>query len=206
MEKFDTLTGIVAPLLRDNIDTDAIIPSDWLRSINADHAKGLFANWRYNDDGSDNPDFILNDSRFRGVRILITGQNFGCGSSRENAAWALLAYGIRCVIAPSFSDIFRENCMKNGILALALDVKKIDRLNEKIMRSNASPEMTVDLLSQEIKSPDGQIVSFDIDTRLRDFLLAGMDEIDLTLVHTPAISSFQQKDHENRPWAYPDQA
>ena len=204
MEKFDTLTGIVAPLLRDNVDTDAIIPSDWLRSVNADHAKGLFARWRYDDEGNDNPDFILNDDRFRNAKILIAGQNFGCGSSRENAAWALLAYGIRCIIAPSFSDIFRENCMKNGILALPLDRDKIDLIVEKLMWSNASPSMTVDLISQEIKTPDGQISPFDIDPRLRDFLLAGMDEIDLTLAHSSKISSFQEQDRRNRPWAYPE--
>ena len=203
MEKFDVLTGVAAPLLRDNVDTDAIIPAEWLRSVRADHAKGLFGRWRYDDNGRDNPDFILNDRRFRGARILIAGRNFGCGSSRENAVWALLAYGFRCVIAPSFGDIFRENSTKNGVLALHLERQSVEKLAETILRSQDPTEMTVDLVSREIRSPSGRAISFDIEARLRDFLLAGMDQIGLTLKHSEAISLFQRKDREDRPWAYP---
>lgn len=203
MEKFEILTGVAAPLMRDNVNTDAIIPADWLRSVHADHSAGLFGRWRYLDDGGDNPEFVLNQPRFRRACILVAGRNFGCGSSRENAVWALLAYGIRCVVAPSFADIFRENSTKNGLLAVALGDADVGNIADEFGTLTSPAEMIVDLVEMRIVTPLGRALPFDIDIQVRNFLLAGMDEVDRTLTHADAIAAFQAQDRENRPWAYP---
>jgi 3-isopropylmalate/(R)-2-methylmalate dehydratase small subunit len=203
MEKFNILKGVAAPLMQDNINTDAIIPADWLRSVHADHSEGLFGRWRYNEDGEENPDFLLNEPRYRGARILIAGRNFGCGSSRENAVWALLAYGIRCVIAPSFGDIFRENGTKNGLLAIRLSTEFINAIAAEFPPFNGPAEMTVDLIEQRLTTPTGRIVPFDIDARIREVLLAGLDQVDRTLQHHDSIAEHQVQDRIDRPWAYP---
>jgi 3-isopropylmalate/(R)-2-methylmalate dehydratase small subunit len=189
--------------LRDNVNTDAIIPAEWLRSVHADHGQGLFGRWRYDEDGREIPEFLLNQPRFRDARILIAGRNFGCGSSRENAVWALLTYGIRCVIAPSFGDIFRENSTKNGLLAVRLADELVARLAEEISGIDGAAEMTVDLVAKRIRTSTGRVVPFDIDAQVREFLMAGMDEIDRTLAHRQTIVSFQERDLEARPWTYP---
>ncbi len=203
MEKFDILTGIAAPLMQDNVNTDAIIPADWLRSVHADHSEGLFGRWRYLENGEDNPDFVLNQPRYRGASVLVAGRNFGCGSSRENAVWALLAYGVRCVIAPSFGDIFRENCTKNGLLAFSLAADDIDAITAEFWPFNGPAEMTVDLVRQRLTTPSGRTVAFDIDPRIRDVLMAGLDPVDRTLQHHDAIARHQDQDRQDRPWAYP---
>lgn len=206
MEKFEVLTGIAAPLMQENVNTDAIIPADWLRSVDADHAEGLFGRWRYLEDGRENPDFVLNQAPYRNARILVAGSNFGCGSSRENAVWALAAYGIRCVMAPSFGDIFRENCVKNGVLPIVLAQAEIDALVAEFAAVNDSPEMEIDLVKRQIKTPLSRAFEFSIEAPVRDFLLAGMDEIDRTLAHMTAIQTFQSEDRISRPWAYPPAA
>ncbi len=202
MEKFDILTGIAAPLMQENVNTDAIIPADWLRSVDADHAEGLFGRWRYLEDGRENPDFVLNQAQYRNARVLVAGRNFGCGSSRENAVWALAAYGIRCVMAPSFGDIFRENCVKNGLLPIILPQAEIDELAAEFIAINDAPEMEIDLVGLRIRTPLGRTLNFSIEEPVRDFLLAGMDEIDRTLTHMTAIQAFQTEDQILRPWAY----
>lgn len=203
MEKFNTLTGVAAPLMQNNINTDAIIPADWLRSVDADHSEGLFGRWRYLENGEENPDFVLNQPRYRGANILIAGPNFGCGSSRENAVWALLAYGIRCVIAPSFGDIFRENSTKNGLLTVRLAAEDIDSIAAEFWPFNGPVEMTADLVEQCLTTPTRRSVPYDIDPRIRDVLMAGLDPVDRTLQHRETITAYQDKDQEDRPWAYP---
>jgi 3-isopropylmalate/(R)-2-methylmalate dehydratase small subunit len=206
MEKFDVLTGIAAPLMQDNINTDAIIPADWLRSVHADHSEGLFGRWRYLEDGAENPDFVLNQPRYRGANVLIGGRNFGCGSSRENAVWALLAYGIRCVIAPSFGDIFLENATKNGLLAIRLPASEIDAIAAEFPPLNGPTDMTVDLITQRFTTPRGRVAPFDVDPRIRDTLMAGLEQVDRTLRHQDAIAEHQAQDRVDRPWAYPTPA
>src|SRR6186997_1015430 len=183
MDKFVKLTGVAAPLPVVNIDTDMIIPKDYLKTIKRTGlGKGLFAEARYNEDGSENPDFVLNKPAYREAKILVTGENFGCGSSREHAPWALLDFGITCVIATSFADIFYNNCFKNGILPIKLPQEDVDKLMDDAERG-ANAVVTVDLEKQEIRGPDGGCVKFDIDPFRKQCLLNGWDDIGLTLRH-----------------------
>ncbi len=201
MDKFTTLTGIAAPYPVINIDTDMIIPKDYLKTIKRTGlGVGLFAEARYKDDGSENPDFVLNKRAYRHAQILVAGDNFGCGSSREHAPWALLDFGIRCVISTSFADIFYNNCFKNGILPIVVKPDELEKLLDDAGRgSNAT--LTVDLETQEIKGPDGGTIKFDIDAFRKYCLLNGLDDIGLTLEKATAIDAFEKKNASVHPWA-----
>ncbi|WP_117194581.1 3-isopropylmalate dehydratase small subunit [Rhizobium terrae] len=200
MEKFTKLTGVAAPLPVINIDTDMIIPKDYLKTIKRTGlGKGLFSEARYRDDGSENPDFVLNKPAYRNAKILVAGDNFGCGSSREHAPWALLDFGIRCVISTSFADIFYNNCFKNGILPIVVGPEDLEKLMDDAERgSNAI--LSIDLEAQEITGPDGGSIHFDIDPGRRHILLEGLDDIASTLKSDAAISSFENKNRADRPW------
>ena len=201
MDKFTELTGIAAPLPMINVDTDMIIPKQFLKTIKRTGlGKNLFDEMRYDDDGNEKPDFVLNRPAYRNAQILVSGDNFGCGSSREHAPWALLDFGIRCVIAPSFADIFYNNCFKNGILPIALPQEEVDKLMDDADRG-ANATVTVDLVNQTISGPDGGSISFDIDPFRRHCLLEGLDDIGLTLQQADAISSYETNHSESRPWA-----
>jgi 3-isopropylmalate dehydratase, small subunit len=201
MEKFTTLTGVAAPLPIINIDTDMIIPKQYLKTIKRTGlGTGLFSEMRYKDDGSENPDFVLNKPSYRGAQILVAGDNFGCGSSREHAPWALLDFGIRCVISTSFADIFYNNCFKNGILPIVVTPEQLKLLMDDAERgSNAT--LTVDLESQTIRGPDGGEIGFEIDPFKKHCLMNGLDDIGLTLEKEAAIASFETTLAETRPWA-----
>ena len=200
-EPFTTLAAVAAPLLRDNVDTDAIIPSREMRSTGKTGlADGLFAGWRYLDAArTPNPDFVLNQPDFAGARILASGVNFGCGSSREHAAWALTDLGITAVIAPSFSDIFSSNAFKNGILTVVLPQEAVDRL----MEVAATDPIHIDLESQTVTTPFQDRFTFEIDPFRKTCLLQGLDEIGLTLARTDAISAYEAKLAAERPWLVP---
>jgi 3-isopropylmalate/(R)-2-methylmalate dehydratase small subunit len=201
MEKFTTMTGIAAPLPLINIDTDMIIPKDYLKTIKRTGlGKGLFAEMRYLDDGSENPDFVLNKPAYRDATILVAGDNFGCGSSREHAPWALLDHGIRCVISTSFADIFYNNCFNNGILPIRVAKEDLDKLFDDADRG-ANSRITVDLAAQEIRGPDGGVVHFDIDSERKEKLLSGLDDIGTTMVKAPEIARFEEATTAARPWA-----
>ena len=201
MEKFTTLTGVAAPLPLINIDTDMIIPKDYLKTIKRTGlGKGLFAEMRFNEDGSENPDFVLNKPAYRGASIIVAGDNFGCGSSREHAPWALLDYGIRCVISTSFADIFYNNCFNNGILPIRVSKEDLDKLFDDADRG-ANSRLTVDLAAQEIRGPDGGVVHFDIDPARKEKLLNGLDDIGITLVMAPRIEAYEKTTEAVRPWA-----
>jgi len=200
MEKFTTLTAVAAPLPMINVDTDMIIPKDYLKTIHRTGlGKGLFAELRYNDDGTENPDFVLNKPAYRKAQILIAGDNFGCGSSREHAPWALLDFGIRCVISTEFGDIFYNNCFKNGILPIKVSKADLDKLMDDAERG-ANATLTIDLAAQEIHGPDGGVVRFDIDPFKKHCLLNGLDDIGLTLEKADLIARFEKRDAVNRPW------
>ncbi len=200
MEKFTRLTGVAAPLPMTNIDTDMIIPKQFLKTIRRSGlGKALFYEMRYNEDGSENPDFVLNKPQYRNASILIAGENFGCGSSREHAPWALLDFGIRCIIAPSFADIFYSNCFKNGILPIVLPKEDVDRLMEDAERG-ANATITVDLEKQEITGPDGGVIHFDIDPFRKHCLLEGLDDIGLTLQKLDRIEAYERRQAEEFPW------
>ncbi|CAO4156418.1 3-isopropylmalate dehydratase small subunit [Methylorubrum aminovorans] len=201
MEKFTTLEGVAAPMRIINIDTDRIIPKQYLKTIKRTGlGQGLFSEMRYNDDGSENPDFVLNQPAYRNAKILVVGDNFGCGSSREHAPWALADFGIRCVISTSFADIFFNNCAKNGILAIVVPPEDLEKLFEDAERgSNAT--LTIDLAAQTIKGPDGGTLHFEIDEGRKHNLLNGLDEIGLTLDQkAPAIDAYEAK-LAQREWA-----
>lgn len=200
MEKFKNLTAVAAPLHDINIDTDKIIPKQYLKTIQRTGlGKGLFSELRYNDDGSENKEFVLNKSQYRNAKILVAGDNFGCGSSREHAPWALLDYGIKVVISTSFADIFYNNCFKNGMLPIVLDEKEVSLLMEETERgSNAT--LTVDLESQEITTSDGNVINFKIDKFLKHCLLNGLDDIALTLEKDKDIKNFEDDVKSQRPW------
>jgi 3-isopropylmalate/(R)-2-methylmalate dehydratase small subunit len=200
MEKFVKLTGVAAPLPVVNVDTDMIIPKDYLKTIKRTGlGKGLFAEARYKEDGTENSDFVLNKPAYRNSKILVAGDNFGCGSSREHAPWALLDFGIRCVISTSFADIFYNNCFKNGILPIVVSQDDLDKLMDDASRgSNAI--LTVDLEAQEITGPDGGSIRFDIDQARRHILLEGLDDIASTLKSEAVIGSFENKVRSERPW------
>jgi 3-isopropylmalate/(R)-2-methylmalate dehydratase small subunit len=201
MEKFTVLDGVAAPLKQINVDTDKIIPKQYLKTIKRTGlGKGLFAEMRYKDDGSENPDFVLNKPAYRNAKILVAGDNFGCGSSREHAPWALLDFGIRCVISTSFADIFYNNCFQNGILPIKVSPEDLDKLMDDAERG-ANARLAVDLAKQEITGPDGGSIKFDIDPFRKHCLLNGLDDIGLTMEKTPKIKSYEKQLAEKRPWA-----
>ncbi|ACB22973.1 3-isopropylmalate dehydratase small subunit [Methylobacterium radiotolerans] len=200
MEKFTTLEGVAAPLRTINVDTDRIIPAKYLKTIRRTGlGKSLFAEMRYREDGSENPDFILNQPAYRNSKILVCGDNFGCGSSREHAPWALADFGIRCVISTSFADIFFNNCAKNGILAIVVSPEDLEKLFEDAERG-ANATLTVDLAAQTIRGPDGGTLHFDVDEGRKHNLLNGLDEIGLTLERVSSIDAYEQK-LAQRTWA-----
>jgi 3-isopropylmalate/(R)-2-methylmalate dehydratase small subunit len=203
MDVFTTVTGIAAPLLLPNINTDALSPMIAGRSLSADLGKLLFANWRYAPDGTELADFILNKPPFRDSKILITGPNFGCGSSRERAVWALMRFGIRCVIAPSFADIFYDNAFQNGLLPLTLPAQECASLAEAVACAR-EPVVTVDLVQCRLEGPNGRSLTFDVPVERRMALLEGLDEIALILRMEGDIAAFEAEDHRRRPWIYVD--
>ena len=214
MEKFITLTGKVAPLDRPNVDTDAIIPKQFLKSIQrTGFGPNLFDEWRYLDCGEPgmdnssrplNAEFVLNQPRYQGATILLGRKNFGCGSSREHAVWALLDYGFRVVIAPSFADIFFNNCFKNGVLPIVLDENVVEQLFQAVGGTEGF-QLTVDLQSQQIRTPDRQVIDFDVDSFRKDCLLQGLDDIGLTLQHADDIRAYEAKRRESAPWLFDNQ-
>jgi 3-isopropylmalate/(R)-2-methylmalate dehydratase small subunit len=200
MDKFTTLTGIAAPMPLVNIDTDMIIPKQFLKTIKRSGVgKNLFDEMRYDADGNEIADFVLNQPAYRNAQILVAGDNFGCGSSREHAPWALLDFGIRCVISTSFADIFFNNCFKNGILPIVLPQEDVDKLMDDASRG-ANATVTVDLESQTITGPDGGEIRFDVDPFRKHCLLNGLDDIGLTLEKSAAIDSFETEASQARPW------
>jgi 3-isopropylmalate/(R)-2-methylmalate dehydratase small subunit len=202
MDKFTTLSGVAAPLPMINVDTDMIIPKQFLKTIKRTGlGKHLFEEMRYEMDGKEKPDFVLNKPAWRQAKILVAGANFGCGSSREHAPWALLDFGIRCVIAPSFADIFYNNCFKNGILPIKLPQEEIDKLMDDAERG-ANAIVSIDLEKQEIRGPDGGCIRFDIDPFRKHCLLNGLDDIGLTLEKAVAIDSFEGKNKASQPWLW----
>ena len=201
MEKFTVLTGVAAPLPMVNVDTDMIIPKQFLKTIKRTGlGKALFYDKRFDDDGNENPDFVLNKPAYRNAKILVAGDNFGCGSSREHAPWALLDFGIRCVIAPSFADIFYNNCFKNGILPIKVSKDVLDKLFDDASRG-ANATLTIDLEAQEIRGPDGGVARFDIDPFRKHCLLNGLDDIGLTLEKSDKIAAFETEIAGEKPWA-----
>jgi len=203
MDKFDTLTGVAAPLPIVNCDTDKIIPARFLKTLTRTGlGKSLFDAMRYDaKTGEENPDFVLNKSAYRNAESLVAGENFGCGSSREHAPWALLDFGIRCVIAPSFADIFFNNSSKNGILLITLPQEEIDTLMQDA-ENGANARLTIDLEAQEIIRPDGSKISFDVDPFKKHCLLNGLDDIGLTLQKEEKIDGFEGKQKGATPWLY----
>jgi 3-isopropylmalate/(R)-2-methylmalate dehydratase small subunit len=201
MEKLTTLTGIAAHLPMINVDTDMIIPKQYLKTIKRTGlGTGLFAELRYDEKGEPLVDFVLHRAPYTEAKILIAGENFGCGSSREHAPWALLDFGFRCVIAPSFADIFYNNCFKNGILPIVLPQEEINKLIDDAARG-ANATITVDLEAQEIRGPDGGVIHFDVDPHRKRCLMEGLDDIGLTMEKADAIESFEKKSAASRPWA-----
>ncbi len=211
MEKFIVHEGLVAPLDRANVDTDAIIPKQFLKSIKrTGFGPHLFDEWRYLDHGEPgmdcarrppNPEFILNQPRYQGASILLARENFGCGSSREHAVWALDEYGIRCVIAPSFADIFFTNSFKSGLLPLRLPVETVDRLFKSVM-AQPGYRLTVDLLAQTVLTPQGAVLGFQIDPFRKECLLNGWDDIELTLRHADEIRAYEARRRQQAPWLF----
>jgi 3-isopropylmalate/(R)-2-methylmalate dehydratase small subunit len=200
MDKFTSLEGVAAPLKMINVDTDMIIPKQYLKTIKRTGlGTGLFSELRYKDDGSENPDFVLNKPAYRKAKILVVDDNFGCGSSREHAPWALLDFGIRCVISTSFGDIFYNNCFKNGILPVRVTPEQLEKLFDDAERgSNAT--LSIDLPAQEIRGPDGGVIKFEVDAFRKHCMLNGLDDIGLTLQKKTAIDSFETKTQAARPW------
>jgi 3-isopropylmalate/(R)-2-methylmalate dehydratase small subunit len=200
MDKFETLTGVAAPMPIVNIDTDMIIPKQFLKTIKRTGlGTALFHEMRTKDDGSENEDFVLNKPAYRDAKILIAGDNFGCGSSREHAPWALLDFGIRCVISTSFADIFYNNCFKNGILPIQVSEDELEKLLDDASRGSNST-LTIDLENQVIKGPDGGEIAFDLDPFRKHCLINGLDDIGLTLNKAAQIDTFEGSIAESRPW------
>ena len=200
MEKFNKLTSVAAPLPLINVDTDMIIPARFLKTIKRTGlGADLFSTLRFNEDGSDREDFVLNKPAYNDAEILIAGENFGCGSSREHAPWALLDYGIKCIIAPSFADIFFNNSSKNGILLIKLPQEEVDQLMEDAGRG-ANAKVSVDLEAQEIISPDGRRITFEFDAFKKHCLLNGLDDIGLTLQKADKIKNFEAGQRVSQPW------
>ncbi|MGO8953282.1 MAG: 3-isopropylmalate dehydratase small subunit [Rhodomicrobium sp.] len=201
MDTFTSLTSVAAPLPMINVDTDMIIPKQFLKTIQRTGlGKSLFYEMRYNEKGEENPDFVLNKSAYRNAKIFVAGENFGCGSSREHAPWALLDFGIRCVISTSFADIFYNNCFKNGILPVVVSPEDLEKLMDDAKRG-ANATLTVDLESQEIRGPDGGVVRFDIDPFRKKCLIEGLDDIGLTMQKADKIKGFEERAALARPWA-----
>ena len=201
MQKFDTLTGVAAPLNIVNVDTDMIIPKQFLKTIKRTGlGKSLFHEMRYDQSGSEIPDFVLNRPAYRAAQILVAGDNFGCGSSREHAPWALLDFGIRCVISTSFADIFYNNCFKNGILPITVSPDDRKKLMDDAERG-ANATISIDLAKQEIRGPDGGCITFEIEPFRKHCLLNGLDDIGLTMQKAAAIDAFEAKAAAARPWA-----
>ena len=211
MEKFVTFSGLVAPLDRANIDTDAIIPKQFLKSIKrTGFGPYLFDEWRYMDHGEPdmdctdrprNPDFVLNQLRYQGSQILLARDNFGCGSSREHAPWALMDFGFKVIIAPSFADIFFNNCFKNGILPIALPTEQVEALFCDVFNQEGY-QLTVNLAEQTIVTPDGKVMAFEIDSFRKHCLVNGLDDIGLTLEKVDAINSFESQRRNTQPWLF----
>ncbi len=202
MEKFTTLTGVAAPLPMINVDTDMIIPKQYLKTIKRTGlGKNLFDEMRFTPDGAEIPDFVLNRPAYRNAKILVAGENFGCGSSREHAPWALLDFGIRCVIAPSFADIFHNNCFKNGILPIALGQDDFDKVMDDAERG-ANATVTIDLAAQEIRGPDGGVIAFEVDPFRKHCLLDGVDDIGLTLQHAADVDDYEAAARKTQPWLF----
>ena len=204
MDKFTKLTGLAAPLMQPNIDTDAILPSRFLTRTNQYGKSGfgevLFSDWRFAADGKPKPDFVLNRPEYAGANILLAAENFGCGSSREHAVWALLGFGIRCVIAPGFGEIFYNSSFVNGLLPVVLAKEKVVALADAVDVGGGA--MSVDLEAQEVTGPDGKVYSFEIDASRREALLEGLDPIAVTLKREAEITAFQDADRQSRPWIY----
>ncbi len=200
MQKFDKLSGVAVPLPQINVDTDMIIPKQFLKTIKRSGlGKNLFDEMRFTPEGVEKPDFVLNKPAYRNAQILVTGENFGCGSSREHAPWALLDFGIRCIIATSYADIFYNNCFKNGILPIILPQADVDKLMDDAARgSNAV--VSIDLAAQEIRGPDGGMIKFDIDPYRKQCLIEGLDDIGLTLKQGTSIDQFEHKRAAQQPW------
>ncbi len=202
MEKFKPVSGVAAPMRGINIDTDKIIPKQYLKTIErAGLGKHLFAEVRYNEDGSEKPDFVLNQPAYRQAQILVAGDNFGCGSSREHAPWAIKDFGIRCVISTSFADIFYNNCFKNGILPIMVTPEQLEMLFDDADRG-ANATLSVDLETQEIHGPDGGVVNFEMDPFRKNCLLEGLDDIGQTLQRKGRIDSFEEQQKAQQPWLY----
>jgi len=202
VKAFTTLTGVAAPMPAANIDTDKIIPARFLKTIaRTGLGKSLFANMRYNEDGSEKPDFVLNQEPYRHAEILIAFDNFGCGSSREHAPWALLDFGIRCVIAPDFADIFHSNSFKNGVLPVALPRAVCEQLMED-SRMGGNARITIDLERQVVVRPNGEEIPFEVDSFRRHLLLNGLDDIGQTMQHASAIDDYEAKQRAAQPWLY----
>ena len=200
MEKFDKLTGIAAPMPLMNIDTDMIIPKQFLKTIKRSGlGADLFDEMRFNQDGSEIADFVLNQPAYREAEIIVAGDNFGCGSSREHAPWALLDFGVRCVISTSFADIFYNNCFKNGILPIALPQEAVDALM-KDAEKGANARMTIDLEAQTVTSSDGESYSFEVDAFKKHCLMNGLDDIGLTMEKAASIDAFETQASQARPW------
>lgn len=209
MEPLNKVEGIVVPIDRSNVDTDAIIPKQFLKSIKrAGFGPNLFDAWRYLDHGEPgmdnstrqpNPDFVLNFPRYQGAKVLLARENFGCGSSREHAPWALQDYGIRVIIAPSFADIFFNNCFKNGLLPVVVDAARVDELF-KAVEANEGYQLNIDLEAQTITTPDGEQITFDVDPFRKHCLINGLDDIGLTLQHADEIRAYEQKRKQTSPW------
>ncbi len=201
MEKFTTLEGVAAPLKMINVDTDMVIPKQYLKTIKRTGlGKGLFSELRYKDDGSENPNFVLNKPAYRKAKILVAGDNFGCGSSREHAPWALMDFGIRCVISTAFGDIFYNNCFKNGVLPIRVSPEDLEKLFDDAERG-ANVTLSIDLEKQEIRGPDGGVVKFEIDSFRKHCMLNGLDDIGLTQQKKSKIASYEDKAKAARPWA-----
>lgn len=211
MKAFTKLDGLAVPLMRANVDTDAIIPKQFLKSIKrSGFGVNLFDEWRYLDPGfpgqdsstrQPNPDFVLNKERFEGAQVLIAGENFGCGSSREHAVWALDDYGIRCVIAPSYADIFSNNSFKSGLLVIAIDAATVNKLAQSC-EETPGYRLSIDLAAQTITTPDGDVIEFDVDPFRKECLLEGLDEIGLTLQKRNTIEDYENKRKQSAPWLF----
>jgi 3-isopropylmalate/(R)-2-methylmalate dehydratase small subunit len=205
VDKFSTLTAIAAPLLRINVDTDAIIPSREMKRVSKDGlSEGLFAGWRYRTPGSreENPDFILNQEPYRHARILLSGINFGCGSSREHAVWALHEWGIRAIIAPSFGSIFQGNCVRNGIVPVVLHNTIVESLARQVEADPGKHQLTLDLVECVVIAPDGHRHAFSVPKADQEMLLEGLDSIAVTLKRDAEILAFRERDQARRPWIY----
>jgi 3-isopropylmalate/(R)-2-methylmalate dehydratase small subunit len=213
MQPFTRMTGLVAPLDRANVDTDAIIPKQFLKSIErTGFGPYLFDEWRYLDRGEPgmdctdrpvNPEFVLNQARYRGASVLLARSNFGCGSSREHAPWALADYGFRAIIAPSFADIFHNNCFKNGILPIVLPEETVDRLFAAV-QATPGYSLDIDLVAQTVTTPQGEVLAFEVDAHDRQRLLEGLDDIALTLKRADAIQAYEARRRQDAPWLFQD--